>query len=423
MKVAIIGGGSTYSPELIEGLIQRYQEIDLTEVVLMDIDQQRLDVVGGFAKRMVAHAGNPFSIRYTNDRSDAIKGADFVLTQIRVGQQPARHKDILLGLRHDLIGQETTGVGGFAKALRTIPEMVAIAKDVQETAPNAWLINFTNPSGLITESLHKAGIRRVVGLCNIPIGIVMDLALYLQCDPDRIKIDYVGLNHLAWVRRVWLDDEEITERIITDLAGKGGPANVPELDYGEDFIRALGFLPSPYLRYFYATETMLAELKAKDKTRAEEVMEVEQELLAQYADESIVTKPPELEKRGGAFYSKIAVDLMDAIYNDRGTTHVVNLANQDAVDGIGADQTVEIPAVIRRDSVTPVRVGAVEPKIAGLMQQVKAYETLAVEAGLEQSYDKALMALVAHPLCPGSKAKEVLDDIIETHGLQWLAKP
>ncbi len=423
MKIAIIGGGSTYSPELIDGLLTRHKEIELSEVVLMDIDEKRLQVVAGFAKRMAAHAKVPFSVRATTDRGDAIKNADFVVTQIRVGQMPARHKDILLGLRHDLIGQETTGVGGFAKALRTIPEMVEIARDIQDTAPDAWLINFTNPSGLITESLHRAGIRKVIGLCNIPIGIVMDLALYFGRSPDKVRIDYLGLNHLAWVRKVWLDGKDETERVISDLANKTGPANIPELDYGPDFTRALGYLPSPYLRYFYATGEMLDRLKKKDKTRAEEVMEVEEKLLALYADESVVTKPPELEKRGGAFYSKIAIDLIDSIWNDKREEHIVNLPNRGAIDGIGPDQTVEIPAIIGKNQAQPLRIGEVHPRILGLMQQVKAYETLAAMAGLEGSYDNALMALAAHPLCPTEKAKDVLDDIIATHGIAYLKKP
>lgn len=418
MKVSIIGGGSTYTPELIDGLIRNHKKLDLSEVVLMDIDSVRLGIVGEFAKRMALQAEVPFSVSYTEDRTEAIAGADFVVAQIRVGQMPARHKDILLGLRHDLIGQETTGVGGFAKALRTIGPMCDIARDMLEHAPEAWLINFTNPSGLITEALHRFGLKRLVGLCNIPIGFVMDLSLHFACSPDRIKIDYVGLNHLSWARRVWLDGEDITQKIIDELGSKGGPANIPELDYGSEFTRALGFIPGPYLRYFYAEKHMLEKLKSKDKTRAEEVMEVEEALLAKYADQSVVKKPPELEKRGGAFYSTIAVDLIDGIWNDKGETHIVNIPNQGSIIGIGHDQTVEIPAVVNRDGASPLPVGEVEPEIMGLIQQVKAYETLAAQAGLQSSYDKALMALVAHPLCPAEKAQAVLDDIIETHGIK-----
>ena len=418
MKLAIIGGGSTYSPELVEGLIQRGEKIGLTELVLMDIDEKRLDIVGSFAERMVKHAGAPFKVWRTTDRTRAIDGASFVLTQIRVGQQPARHKDIMLGLRHGLIGQETTGVGGFAKAMRTIPAMMDIVRDIERTAPEAWIINFTNPSGLITEAMHRFGAKRLVGLCNIPIGMVMDLSLYLGVGPDHIKIDYVGLNHLSWVRKVELDGQDIAPRVIEALAGAEGPVMIPEMDYGPDFVRALGYIPSPYLRYFYATEKMLAELQAAPKSRAEEVMEIEQILLAKYADPSVVTKPAELEKRGGAFYSKIAVDLIDAIWSDKGETHIVNVPNKGMVKGIGDDQVVEIASVIRRDGAHPLPVGEVDPKILGLMQQVKAYETLAAEAGLEGSYRKAFQALVAHPLCPASKAKAVLDDIIATHGLE-----
>lgn len=420
MKVTIIGGGSTYSPELVEGLILRHKEIDLNEVVLMDIDAARLKVVGDFAIRMVAHAGAPFAIRYTTDRVDALKGADFVLTQIRVGQNPARHKDILLGLRHDLIGQETTGVGGFAKAMRTIPAITDIARDMLIHAPNAFMINFTNPSGLITEALHKFGVKRLVGLCNVPIGLQMDIAKHLDVERERVRLDYVGLNHLAWVRKVWFDGADITTLIIKELTGKAKPANIPDMEYAPEFLKALGFLPNPYLRYFYLTQKMLAELKAAPKTRAEEVAEIERDLLAQYADPTVVTKPEELEKRGGAFYSKIAIDLIEAIWKDTHSVHVVNLPNQGAVDGIGYDQTVEIPAVITKNGAKPIVVGQVEPKIAGLMQQVKAYESLAVQAGLDGSYDAALLALSTHPLCGAEKAKAVLDDIIETFGLTYL---
>ncbi len=418
MKVAVIGGGSTYAPELIDGFIRDAEKIDLTEVVLMDIDDERLEVVGNFCKRMVAHAGNKFKIWGTKDRVEALKGSDFIITQIRVGKQIARHKDIKLGLRHGLVGQETTGVGGMAKAMRTIPVMRDITEDAKKYAPDAWFINFTNPSGLITESLHKLGMKKVIGLCNIPIGIVMDLALHLMCDPDRIKIDYVGLNHLGWVRKIWMDGQDVTERIVAQLADQKGPANIPEINYDPKFTKALGFIPSPYLRYFYATEEMVRNLQAKDKTRAEEVMEIEDQLLALYRDPKQVVKPAELDQRGGAFYSKIAVDLVNTIWNDLNEEHVVNIPNKGAIFGIGEDQTVEIPAIIGRDKVEAVPVGKVEPKIMGLIQQVKAYETLAVEAGLEGSYDKALMALVAHPLCPIEKAREVLDDMIETHDLK-----
>lgn len=416
MKIAIIGGGSTYTPELMEGIIQRHKTIGIDRVALMDVEAERLRVVGEFARRMVTHAGAPLTIDVTTDRREAIRDCSFVLTQIRVGQMPARHKDELLGLRHGLIGQETTGVGGFAKALRTIPVITGVARDIQELAPDAWLINFTNPSGLVTEALHRFGMKRCIGLCNIPIGMIMDLAGYLKVDPKRIRLDYVGLNHLSWVRHVWLDGNDITGDVINAIV-EMGPANFEDIDYDPTFLKALGFLPGPYLRYFYKTSEMLEKLKAKEKTRAQEVMEVEQALLAKYADPAVVTKPAELEKRGGAFYSLVALDLVDSIANDKGDLNIVNIPNAGAIDGIGPDQTVEIPAVITRNGAVPLHVGAVETRILGLMQQVKAYETLTVEAALKGSYETALMSLAANPLCPAEKARAVLDDILETHNL------
>ncbi len=419
MKVTVIGGGSTYTPELIDGFIRSAEKLDLTEVVLLDTDPERLKVVGEFSQRMTAHARAPFTVALSQDRPSALKGSDFVLTQIRVGGQKGRHKDIKLGHAHGLIGQETTGVGGFAKALRTIPVMQEITKDIKDYCPDAWVVNFTNPSGLITESLHWMGLSRVVGLCNIPIGAVMDLALYLQCDPDRITIDYVGLNHLSWIRKVFLDGEDVTERIISDLAEQKGPANIPELEYDPAFVRALGFIPSPYLRYFYATSDMLGKQWAKPKSRAQEVMEIENELLAMYKDESVVTKPEALSKRGGAFYSKIAIDLVTSLMGLNDQTHIVNVLAGDCVDGIGAGQVVEISAHISKDKIVPLKVEPPEPKILGLMQAVKAYETLAVEAGILRSYDAALMALSIHPLCGPEKAKLVLDDLLKINKLEF----
>ncbi len=416
MKVAIIGGGSTYTPELMEGLIQRHAGIELREVALMDVDARRLAVVGEYARRMVEYAKAPFLVTLTESLDAAVNGTAFVLTQLRVGKMPARHQDELLGMRHGLIGQETTGVGGFAKALRTIPVMREVVRTVMEVAPEAWLINFTNPSGLITEAVHTMGMHRCIGLCNIPIGMVMDLANYLHIDRKRIRLDYVGLNHLAWVRNVWLDGKEITRNVIDAIVDMG-PANFEDIDYDPTFLKALGCLPGPYLRYFYKTAEMLDKMVAKGKTRAQEVMEVEQKLLAQYADPAVVTKPPELEKRGGAFYSLVALELLEAIYQDKNEVHIVNVRNGGAVDCIGPQQTVEIPCVVNAQGATPLRVGAVEPHLLGLMQQVKAYETLTVQASLEGSYNKAMMALTANPLCGGEKAKAVLDDVMKTHAI------
>ena len=424
MKITVIGGGSTYSPELVDGFLQNWEQLGLKTLVLEDIDEERLNIVAGFAKRMVEHAGAGFTVEATTDLTEAVKGADFVFTQFRVGQQPARHQDILLGMRHNLIGQETTGVGGFGKALRTIPVVKEIVETMQKTAPEAWLINFTNPSGIITEAFISLGLKKIVGLCNIPIGLHMEFAAALGVGMERIEMDYAGLNHLAWARHVRVDGEEKLGEIIDMVEQaliKGAPANIEDMEYPPEFLSNLQAIPSPYLRYYYVSDYMLAKLKKKPLTRAQEVMEIEEELLELYADTSVVTKPEILSQRGGAFYSKIAIELVEALVRDEPTRHIVNLAAEDAFPGIGPTQTVEIPADISSKGIRPIPLEEpLAPHMLGLTQTVKAYETLTVQAVLEGSYRKAWQALCVHPLCGADKAKDVLDDIIKTFDIDYL---
>ncbi|MBI4567986.1 MAG: 6-phospho-beta-glucosidase [Planctomycetes bacterium] len=418
MKIAIIGGGSTYTPELIEGFIQRREALRLGEVALHDIDPARLEVIGAFARRMVAAPGAGFAVTATTDLAPALEGAEFVITQVRVGGQAARHQDILLGLRHGLVGQETTGVGGFAKALRTIPAMRRIMREVKARCPAAWVLNFTNPSSIITEAITREGGVKVIGLCNIPIDVKMTLAAYLKVSEAALDIDSVGLNHLSWVRDVKVNGESVMARLIEDAIAGRGPQEIPEMAYEPEFLRALGYLPSPYLRYFYEPARMVDDLRAAPKTRAEEVMEIEAELLAWYRDPRNATKPAALGKRGGAWYSRLAVEIIDAIVGDRRAVHVVNTPNRGAVDFLPPEAVVEIPAVISREGAAPLPVGRVDAAVLGLMQQVKAYESLTVEAGIFASRAKALLALVAHPHVRSvSLARALLDDIVATNGL------
>lgn len=420
MKITIIGGGSTYTPELIEGLIKQEKQIDLSEVVLMDIDGERLAVVGRFAQRMVEHAGAQFSVQLTGDLAEAIAGASFVLSQFRVGQQPARHRDILLGLRHDLIGQETTGIGGMAKALRTIPAMMDICRQVERSNPEAWIINFTNPSGLITEAILNHSQCRCIGLCNVPIEMKMTVAKYLGVEENEVKMDIVGLNHLGWVRKIVVKGEDVSKQLLEFLASEQGPANIPDLDFKPELIRSLQAAPLYYNRYYYNTERVLAELKKKKKTRAQEVMEVEQALLAKYKDPTVVTKPDELNKRGGAYYSKIAVELIDAIVNDRQLEHVVNVKNQGAIPDLPDHNVVEIPSIVGKDGAKPIPTEPLEPSVRALVQRAKAYEELTIEAALNRSYGAAFRAIFTNPLGPtADRAKEVLDDLLATNKLEY----
>jgi len=417
MKIAVIGGGSTYTPELLGGLVERAAELDLTELVLHDVRADRLVPVGGFCRRMAAARGAAFTLRETYDLVDAVSGAGFVIVQIRVGGQEARHEDILMGLRHGLIGQETTGVGGMAKALRTIPEVLKLARVVKEHAPDAWIVNFTNPSGIVTEALLRFGGVRTVGLCNIPMETRMELAAALHVPPETVDLDYVGLNHLAWVRRVLVGGVDHLPAVLEVLASGHGPKNIPEMEYDPEFLRALGALPSPYLRYFYATDTMLAELRANPLTRAQEVMAIEAELLAYYADPANVEPPPGLSKRGGAWYSRAAVELMGALLQQEPALHVVNVTNAGALPGLPDDAVVEVPAWVSRAGVTPRPVGDVRPELLGLVQQVKAYERLTIEAAVTGRKDRALLALVANPLVPGVQVARDVLRALELRGL------
>ncbi|MBU3142796.1 6-phospho-beta-glucosidase [Clostridium sp. CF012] len=421
LKIVTIGGGSSYTPELIEGFIKRCDELTIKEIYLVDIEEgkEKLEIVGNLAKRMVKKAGLDIDIHLTLDRREAIKDADFVTTQFRVGQLAARIRDEKIPLRYGTIGQETTGAGGFAKAQRTIPVILDICKDIEELAPDAWLINFTNPSGIITEAVVKHTKVKVVGLCNVPIGMVNGVAEILGVDVSRVYIDFVGLNHLVWGRKIYLDGEDITEEFIQQLAdGKSMTMkNIPDFTWDPDFIKSLGMFPCPYLKYFYLTDEMLKEEQkeaSSEGTRGEVVKVLEEGLFELYKDPNLSIKPPQLAKRGGAHYSDVACSIISSIYNDRRDIQVVNIKNNGAIADLPDDVVIETNCIIGKSNVSPVNSGHMPVKIRGLMQVVKAYEELTVEAGVTGDYNTALQALTMHPLIPSATvAKKILDDIIK----------
>lgn len=421
VKIATIGGGSSYTPELIEGFIKRYKELPVSEIYLVDIEEgkEKLEIVGKLAKRMVEKSGLNIDIHLTLDRREAIKDADFVTTQFRAGQLEARIRDEKIPLRYGCIGQETTGAGGFANAQRTIPVILDICKDMEELAPDAWLINFANPSGVITEAVVKHTNTKVVGLCNVPIGMINGAADILGVTADRVNIDFVGLNHLVWGRKVYLDGQDITDSFIEELAaGKSMTMkNIPDLAWESDFIKSLGMFPCSYHRYYYLTDEMLKEEQESAKregTRGEVVKKIEHELFELYKDPNLNIKPPQLAKRGGVHYSDAACSLINSIYNDKKDIQVVNVKNNGAIADLPDDVVIETNAIIGKSNIRPINSGHMPTKIRGLMQAVKAYEELTVEAGVTGDYYTALQALTVHPLIPSaSVAKKILDDIIK----------
>jgi 6-phospho-beta-glucosidase len=387
VKVAVIGAGSTYTPELVSGLL----EVD--ELALHDIDAARLDVVAGLAERMLERTGFPGRLTQTSDLDRAVADADFVLIQIRVGGQSARLSDETLPLTCGCIGQETTGAGGFAKALRTVPVALEIAARVRELS-DAWIVDFTNPVGIVTRALLDAG-HRAIGLCNVAIGFERSMARMLGVDPERLLVDQVGLNHLTWVRAVWLDERDVLGDLIADfgdqLAGQAG--GLPRA-----LLEELGAVPSYYLRYFYAHDDVLSTQLAGATPRAVRVAEIERELLAMYADPALVEKPALLEQRGGAYYSECATRLVRSLATGDGRVHVVDVRNDGTLTGLADDDVVEVPARVDRDGAHPLPQPPLAPELLGLVQHVAAYERLAVEAAVTRDLSAARKALLAHPL-------------------------
>jgi 6-phospho-beta-glucosidase len=421
MKVTVMGGGSSYTPELVKGFLDRVESFPLTELWLVDIAPERLEVVGGFAQRMVEARGTPFRVMLTTDRRQGLAGAAYVTTQLRVGGMEARRQDEYLGRRHGLIGQETTGVGGMAKALRTIPVLLDIAHELAEVAPGALLVNFTNPAGLVTEALSRyAPEVAAVGVCNVAITAKMRILQLLERQtrtsvaPERAQLLTLGLNHLSWHRGFTIDGGDVWPQVLSATLSELTTDPHPQWD--PRLIESLQMLPNYYLEYFYYTNRMLAQQEQWPPSRAEQVMAVEQELLAQYADPNRSEPPADLMKRGGAWYSTLATQLLNSHYNDLAETHIVNVAHGGAVPGWPADWVLEMPARVSRAGITALPAEPLPLVCFGLLAQVKAYELLTVQAAVHGDRNAAYQALLAHPLGPqADRAAAVLDDMMETN--------
>ena len=421
LKVTVIGGGSTYTPELLNGFIQRQDEFPLDELWLMDIDQQRLDIVGDFTERVAKAKDARFKVILTTDRVEAIRDSSYVITQIRVGGMQARREDEYLGKRHGLIGQETTGIGGMAKALRTIPVVLDIADDMLKFAPNALLVNFANPSGLVTEALFRyAPEITAVGLCNSAITTEMEMIKRLNerkrlnIKPKNVQIKVLGLNHLTWYYGFEVDGQDYWAQIMHDLIEEMRDQENPYFD--PDTLEVLQMLPNSYLRYFYYTEKMLKEQEQWPPSRAEEVMEIESDLLKIYRDIHQKDLPDDLMKRGGAYYSTVATQLLNAHYNNLDEIHVVNTRNNGAVPDWDIDWVLEMPSRINTNGIILIPASPLPPVCETLIRQVKAYEILTAKAAVNGDRIAAFKALLTHPLGPDADhISKVLDDMLETN--------
>src|SRR5438067_1637369 len=409
LKIGVIGAGSTYTPELVEGFLQHVESIPLAELVLMDIDEEKLSIVGGLAQRMVQRAGSSIDVRLTTNRTEAIAGSAFVLTQMRIGRLQARRKDELIPRRLGYIGQETTGPGGFAKALRTIPVILDIAHQMEEHAPGATMINFTNPAGLITEAVLNHSRVNAIGLCNGPIGTRKAILKALGADDRDVSMRYFGLNHLSFAADIVHRGRDVTDAVIEALARETD-------ETGAAISRGLRMVPSSYLQYFYRTPEKVEQQRREEKSRAEEVMEIEAQLLEMYQDPNLAEKPAILEKRGGAWYSTVATTLIASMVSNAGDVHIVNTRNDGALPDLPPQCAVEVPAVIDARGATPVVQGPLPLRVRGLVQHVKAYEQLTVQAAVTGDRETAIWALVNNPLV-GSyhAAADLVDRLVEAH--------
>lgn len=427
LKIATIGGGSSYTPEIIEGFIKRYEKLPVSELWLVDIEdgREKLEIVGALAQRMVKEAGleGKMSVHLTLDRREALKDADFVTTQFRVGLLPARIRDEKIPLSFGMIGQETNGVGGFAKAMRTIPVILDICKDMTELCPNAWLVNFTNPSGMVTEAVLKNYPNiKVVGLCNVPIGMKKSVIENLGGVPDN-EVEFIcgGLNHFVWGRKVLHNGVDKTKEVLEKMVSKEDnlPANLrTRTSWVKEQIQDLGMIPCGYHKYYYLTDEMLGEqlqdLRSGKGIRGEQVKAVEEALFELYKDPNLKVKPKELEKRGGQYYSDAACELITSIYNNSGTEMVVSIRNNGVIDCLPDNVAVELTCKVYADKIVPLPQEPFPKEARGILQLMKSFEEMTVEAAVTGDYNKAIHALTLNPLVTsGHVVKTILNEVIK----------
>lgn len=425
LKVAIIGGGSSYTPEIIEGLIVRHGSFPVTEIVLVDVEEgkKKLETIGKLALRMIEKSKKPIQLSWTLNREEALRNADFVSTQIRVGGLKARSLDERIPLSHGFIGQETNGAGGIFKAFRTIPVLMDIAEDVQRICPDAWMINFTNPAGIVTEALLKhSKHKKVVGVCNIPFNMKQSVSEILNVPASDVNIEFIGMNHFVFGRKVFVNGVnrtcEVMEKLLEDELDYS-PANIVNMGWSKSFIESVQLLPNPYHQYYFQTrDTLEKDLKAYEDhgTRAEVVQTLEESLFRIYENKELRDKPEELEKRGGAYYSNVACSLMDSIYNNKQDIQTVNTFNNGSISDLPDDSVIEVNCLITKDGPRPIAVGELPYQIKGLVQQMKAFEELVVRAAVTGDYRDAYLSFVMNPLVGEEKrSKVLLDEMLKAH--------
>lgn len=417
LKIAIIGAGSTYCPELAQGFIKASETLPVDRIFLMDINSVKLNTVGNFFKRVLAKNRIQCDVVLTTDLRQAVEGADYVITQIRVGEMPARIKDEKIPLKYGLIGQETTGAGGFFNALRALPAIQEIAQTIEDVAPDAWLINFANPSGILTEYLCNYTRVKSIGLCNVPITTIESMGEILGLDYHKIRVDSIGLNHLSWYTGVYYEGKEYLSELLDKRYRGTAMQNMDKIEMNENIVSSLHAIPSSYLNYYYYRRQSLRKEQEAQQTRGEICQQIENELLEYYANPEHDIVPELLSKRGGHLYSQAAVSLIEALYTGNGTYHVIDVQNRGVLDFLEDTDVIETTCRVTKNKFERVPIGTtISESCKGLIQTVKRYEKLTVKAGIEGDLEAAKQALWCHPLIGDAQAAEqVIHDLMQAH--------
>ncbi|MFD2830409.1 6-phospho-beta-glucosidase [Corticicoccus populi] len=425
LKLVVIGGGSSYTPEIIEGIINRAASLPISEITLVDIEEglDKLTIIGRLSRRMIEKSALNIKLEWTTDRRSALQDADFVSTQIRVGGLNARKLDERIPLKYGYIGQETNGAGGIFKAFRTIPVLMDIASDIHEICPDAWMINFTNPAGIVTEALLKHGKhKKVIGVCNIPYNMKESVSEVLNVPADTVTIEFTGLNHYVFGTKVEVNGTDRLDEVLDALkegTGDYSPANIVNLGWSRQFLDAFHALPNPYHQYYFQTKEVLkkdTDAYQENGTRAEQVMALESSLFKLYQDEDLNVKPAELEERGGAYYSDVACSLMNSLHNDTGDIQTVNVQNDGTLPFLADDAVIETNCVITKNGAVPLERSVVPASISGLIYSMKHFETLVIDSAVSGCYDTAYLAMMNNPLVQNEKdAKDILDELLNAH--------
>lgn len=422
MKISIIGGGSSYTPELIEGIINN-KNIDIKEIVLCDIKdgQEKLDIIYDLSRRMLKKANLDIKIKKTLDKKEAIENSSFVISQIRVGGLKSRLNDEKIPLKYDLLGQETTGVGGFFKALRTIPVIFEICDYIEKYAKDAYLINFANPAGIVTQAVLKHKNTKVIGVCNVPITMKNMISDLLKLDKNKLEINFIGLNHFVYIHDIYYERRDIFDDLLKVLETKNiNMKNIDDLKFDMDLLKSLRLIPCPYHKYFYMKDKMLKKQQISLKTnnlRANQVIKIEKDLFEVYKKNSLDEKPIELEKRGGSYYSDVAISLIDSISNDKRDIHVLNVLNNGVINSLPKDSVIETNCIVGKNGIKPIKNKYSKlNNVIGMLRSIKSYEDLTIESVYSKNKEKAILALIENPLIVDyDKAKLVFEDMLEVN--------